>query len=200
MNTIGKDLKSRKVKIIGILVPVPYALLIFIGIITLYSVGFWINQDRQQTLISDSYGFSINYPANWKLRTFGERGSKNLHDLKATISNLWLGFLPSSPKDALWVHWLSAEDMTLTQTAAWGFEKFEQRNGSVSELKEIRIGVGEYPALTRTFQYASSSKVRIHYYVISDQGAIILEFYAKSYDTETEAVFNQMLSTFRIID
>jgi hypothetical protein len=157
----------------------------------------WINRDKWQTLISEPYGFSINYPANWDSKTFGERGYKNLRDLKVIVNNRIVEFLP---KDALWVHWKTMEEPTLTQTAAWGLEKLEQSNGIISELQEVQIGVENYPALTRTVQYADSPKVRIHYYVISTQGAIILEFYAKSYNAETEAVFNQMIASFRLLD
>jgi hypothetical protein len=200
MTNLWNKLKSDKAYVLGFLVPSYYVLLFFLAVILFYGLRSWINQDKWQTLVHEQYRFSVDYPANWKYRTFGERGYKNLHDLKVTINSLSLG--PFGPSRALWVYWVSLDNPTLTQASEWGLTKLPQHEGTISNLQETYIGTEPYPALVRTFHYTNNSQIRIHYYVVRDNGAYLLEFYLKDRNDEAAAapIFEQMLASFYMFD
>lgn len=191
---------AQKVFVVGIPVPLSYILLCIFSIVALNSVRAWMNQDKWSTLTHNQYGFSIDYPTNWIHETFGERGSKNLHELKASINTRPLG--PLGPNEALWIHWMPMENPTLEEVAAWGMEKLSHREGTVSDLEEVQIGRDNYPALKRSFQYANSPAKRIHYYVVNEKGAFILEFYLRNEKlaADTEPIFDEMLDSFQLFE
>lgn len=193
--------KSEKAFVFGFLVPLHYVLLFLVMIAVFYGLRSWINRDKWHTLVHEQYNFSIDYPANWKHNVYGERGSKNLHDLKAQIYTNSFGFLGPNSK-AVWVYWLPMEKPTLEQAAERGLEKLTQSEIAISDLQETKIGTNNYAALTRTFQYTDSSEMSIYYYVIDDNGAYLLEFYLRNEADEEAAmpVFDQMLSSFHIIN
>ena len=196
----ARKLYAQKVFVVGIPVPLSYVLLFILGIITLNSIRAWANRDKWSTLTHNQYGFSIDHPANWLYETFGDRGSKNLHELKASINTRPLG--PLGPNKALWIHWVPMENPTLEKAVDWGVEKFSRYEGTVSDLEEATIGAENYPAWKRSFQYAHSSAKRIHYYVVNERGAFILEFYLRDekLEADTKPVFDRMLASFQMFE
>ncbi len=201
LNYFLDKLKSEKAYVWGIPIPFHYfLLLVFIGFV-LYGLHGWINRDNWKTLAHEQYGFVIDYPANWKHDTYGELGAKNLHDEKAKIWTNVLGFFGPTSR-TLRIFWTPIEGATLLQTAEWGLGQLPQQDSIISDLKETQIGTGDYPALLRTIQYTTNSKMYLQYYVAHDNNAYLLEFYLRNENDHNEAthVFNYMLSSFRITD
>ncbi len=199
LKQIIDKLKSNNASIFGILVPMHYFLLIvFIGIV-LYGLISWVNRDKWDTLVHEQYGFAIDYPANWVHNTYGESGSKNLHDMKAqAYTNPW-SFLITTPK-ALQVYRAPIKDITLSQAAQWDWDISTKRNGTVSDLKETQIGSDNYPALSRTIQHSYNSQMYVQYFVVHNESAYLLEFFLGNKNDMEEAtpIFSQMLSSFHI--
>lgn len=205
-------IKAEKIYILDIPVPLHYVLLIFLAGAVLYGWNRWRNRDKWTTLVHEQYSFSVDYPANWMRHVYGEGGSKNQHDLRAqTYTNL-VGPLGPVSK-SLRVYWTLMEGPTLAQAAEWGMEKLlppsPYDKGVVSDLEETTVGAGNYPALTRTFayddstyEYAGSSPIRIHYYVVHDNDVYLLDFYLSNANNMDEAapIIEHMLASFRIIN
>ena len=196
----AKKLHTKKVFVVGIPVPLSYVLLLILGIIALNSIRTWANRDKWSTLTHNQYGFSIDYPANWLHETFRERGSKNLHELKATISTRPMG--PFGPSKALWIYWIPMDDPSLDKLDAWGTEQLVKYAGEFSDPEKTVIGSGNYPALKRSFLYENGSEMVTHYYVVNGKGGFMLEVYLRNRKDEIDAkpVFDEMLTSFSMFE
>ena len=154
-------IKSEKAYIFGIPVPLHYVLLVLLIAVVFYGIRSWANQDNWETLVHEQYGLLVDYPSNWTHSTYGERGSKNLLDLKVKISTNTVGFFGPVSK-RLGIYWVSMEDPTLEKAAEWGLDNLPPYSGTLSDLQETHIGEGNYPAFTRTFHYDNRSAIMIY--------------------------------------
>lgn len=196
----AKKIHAQKVFVVSIPVSLSYVLLLVLSILILSALYTWINRDNWSTLIHNQYGFSVDYPTNWVHETFGERGSKNLHELKATMSTRPIG--PFGPSEALWIYWVPMDNPSLDQLDDWGTEQIVKYAVEFSDLEKTTIGLNNYPALKRSFWYKNSSEMVTHYYVINEKGGFMLEFYLRNRKNELDAkpVFTQMLTSFYMFD
>lgn len=193
-------IKSEKAYIFGIPTPLHYVLLVLLIAGVFYGMRSWITQDNWKTLVHEKYGFSINYPANWGHEIYGERGRKGVQNVKAVATSFPFG--PVGPKMGFTVHWIAMDVPSLERAAEWGLNILPPYGGTLSDLQETKVGLGHYPALTRSFYYDGSSAMEVHYYVIRENGAYTLEFYLKNENDidEMEPVFNQILASFKMLD
>ena len=197
---------SEKAYIFGIPIPLYLVLIFFVVVLIVNGLHNWINQDNWKELVYEQYGFSISHPANWGHDTFGERGKKGVHHVKALATSFSFG--PLGPSSALKMHWISMDEPTLAKAAEWGLDILPPYGGgtpyegTLTDLQETKIGIDNYDSLTRTFRYADSPAVKVYYYIIRENGAYSIELYLKNENDmeEMQPVFNQILASFRMLD
>ncbi|MAU02124.1 MAG: hypothetical protein CL608_33725 [Anaerolineaceae bacterium] len=191
--------KSQKAYVFGKPVPLHHVLLVLLFAAIWYGVSHWNNRDNWSTLVHEQYNFSIDYPTNWAHATYGVRGNKNLTDEKAHFYTNQIGFLGLVSK-ALSVNWFKMENPTPEKIYGWDLERHYRSGIIYSDFQEVEAGSGNYPAWTRTVRYATTSQIRIQYFIIRDDNIYLLEFFLRNSANKDEAfpIFDHMLASFNI--
>lgn len=84
----------------------------------------------------------------------------------------------------------------LMEALYWGNETIERDRKSIG-IRRVRVGVGEYPAVTRI--YLVNDGTRRIVYVLADNGVFVLKFFAENYNEKYEAIFDHMPASFEIL-
>lgn len=179
-------------------VPVPVILAIVLVIIGSSLIRYWRYQGQWNTLVSEQYGYTLEYPANWFMNVYGDRGSRGSVYLRSSFGH----FLTSAGVN---VHEQPMENRELEQVATWGEEIINRLGGyNWSDLEEVEIGQGNYPALVRTYTrndfFGRHLSFKV-FYIATEEHAFAFEFsaYAWRYDREI-ALFEHMLNSFQLTE
>lgn len=192
--------KSIKVSVFGISVPLVIVLLVFLSA-TIFSLSqTWLNLDEWRTFDSsreyeDSIehpDFKLDYPAYWDNTAY--------HGYYRGIEDVWGTFGGTKfnlAYSGLRLYWRSLSNPSLNEVDNWGKEIINNLDGfNISELKEAKVGDGNYPAWRQTFQ---ADRKYMVVYILDDNGAYILLFNARPYDDEAEEAFQHILNSFQIL-
>jgi hypothetical protein len=173
--------------------PLILVLLVVVGIVAYQPIKHWWLQDEWRTFTHDQYSFSIDYPASWSVNSYGDYGSRGLDYLRARFSSFFGG--------AVSIHQQPMENPELADAVEWGEAVIQHADGhDLSPLSEVRIGQGDYPALTRTYRRGNVlPELRRVFYVVSEDSAFMLEF-AEADQESAAPVFERMLASFHLFD
>lgn len=109
----------------------PIVSIIGIGILIVVVVkiaSFERSTSDWEKTIHEEYGFSFEYPTEWRVRKYGENGYRNDYELKAVLDLPWNdGFNVS-------IRVVQTTNPTLEKAIQWG----EQRITYISKLQESR--------------------------------------------------------------
>lgn len=185
-------------RIFGKQIPLVYLIPVVVIVVGLFLVRRNLNQDKWDILMSRDYGYKIEYPANWVGEVIRSgRGSKYLH---GQVNDNYL-----LPRSYLLIHSEPMENPTFKDGAIWGEGIIQRDCGYIcwEGLQPQRVGVGNYLALTTTYQ----EKVRLGQtlykkavIIVADDGVYMLQFSTYSRSQEVEDVFTHMLDSFEIIE
>jgi hypothetical protein len=167
--------------------------------------GEWAVFDSQKRLTGHNNpdGIRLEYPANWEVSPYSEGGTKNLGDLRVSFYNPFYLF---TAKQYLSIWWQRTEDdWTRYDVRDWFIEDigFEYKVDTLREFRELfqetKIGMGNYPALTQTFQKRNETEERIIVFSVNDEAFVLRVNYLTG-DSETEEILKRMINSIEVYD
>ena len=185
--------------VFGQKVPLPFLLAVILAIIILSSLSYLINLGKWQQLKSDQYGYIIEYPSTWHVRTYGENGHRGSIFMRADFGDI----NPIMPSYAYLYEQPIESDTSLSMLAKWGEIIIDRQDGyNLSELETVTIGVDNYPALRRTYFVYGGGKIFTEvYYLINDDHGFALQFSAHEKKLESsQTIFKRMLDSFEFFE
>ena len=169
--------------------------LLFLFVKSFYRSDEWQLFDSNPTRYTTEYpdGYKIEYPANWDTEVY--KGYHNQKDLRAVFRQPF-----SSNPRGLEVYWYSQNEMDSQSIIKWGDEIMSGwTTPKATPLVTQTIGVRNYTAVKKEYSYiGKQNDYQVSYFIIDDNEAFMLAFYAKDYDEQTEAIFERMLASFDI--
>jgi hypothetical protein len=154
--------------------------------------------EKWDSLVSQAYGYQIEYPANWKGEVINSgRGSDYLH---GRINDRYL-----FPRSYMLIHSHPLSDPTFKEGALWGEEIIKRDCGYIcwEEFQTTHIGIEEYLALSTTYQEKDSLGRILHkeaIIIVENEAVYMLQFNTYDSSQETENILNHMLESFRIVE
>ena len=183
----------------------PGVLIIF-SLIFLCNAITFINSKRTPTIKewethrSEFYGYQISYPEDWRRYDITIAGTENYPDLRTTFDSTAL-----APEVSLLIFQRSIEGSSLNETAEWGLtimNGYWLEPSSISDVAEIQVG--DYSALTRTYEIRSKPQKRDYrdVYLVSEDKAFVLKFNTEPnyFDTADQYYFEPIMQSFIILD
>jgi hypothetical protein len=147
-------------------VPLWMALIVLVGVATVYWVRYQSLKGQWKTYVNNRYGYSIDYPANWLMGEYGSNGSKGLIYLRNDFIDLFTL--------SVHIHQKDVEEPDLMEVIEWG-EGLNRYTSNWSDVKTTTIGQGDYEALVRTHKIRSGilerrDTVKVYYVVTGHPG------------------------------
>jgi hypothetical protein len=155
--------------------------------------------DNWHVFTSSTYGFTLEYPANWQAQEH-LNGFKGERAVIATV-------IPPTPfTAAITIERVEIENPTVEDVAGWGEElitsRFESTAYEMYELESIELTNGE-SALTRTYLTAIDKPVSSRYteiYIAREHDGLMIQMgtVEGKYDS-VKAVFEHLIESFTLI-
>lgn len=201
MNRLSNTLrKPITMKLFGREVGVPVILLLLVLSLVagIFLTRHLLLNDEWRTFIHEKYDFSIGHPAIWSAEEYGDHGSRGLKHLRAQV------FSPIGSSATVLIRQDPMENPELEDAVEWGQKIIAERNPhDITPLQATRVGYGNYPALTQTYEYRSfvlTGHTKVVYVVTADS-AFMLEFTGRQSRFEnSEEIFDRMLASFRFVN
>lgn len=141
--------------------------------------------------------FRVEHPANWELAVLENGGTKNLGELRVSITRPNYLFWPNTGLNVWWRR--VDETWTLERVKDWyiqdvsfgvSTQELAQKQGS---FQPIFVGPGELPGLTQTFEVFRGPNPREHVILLLVKGeAFAFSFMTNDYDADVEQIFSRM--------
>jgi len=160
-----------------------------------YIIFYKLSEKHWCLLIDHNYGYSIEFPANRVVDTFGERGNHGFRDQKAIIFPRTLAFLQTNMVNIYWTNELKNTNEAIR---SWGREQFANDWKLTSDLELIQVGQSNYEAWTMTFRRGSWQSQ--YYYIPRENGAFLIEFTQLGNQSHLNSIETHMLTSFLIND
>ena len=155
------------------------------------------SKDTWANITNDRYGFSVEYPAEWVVNAFGERGSRGDTELKLEIYDTLLGTF------RVFVYQRDFSHPTLQDVAKWGMTRIERANNNLSIREEPILHEIDFwessrqgsPLLSR--RYGNEQFTFEHVYIARSEDMIIIALQndATAFDSSL-MVFDRIVASF----
>ena len=176
-------------------VPVPIIVAILSVIIGGSLIRYWLYQGQWSPFVSEQYGYALEYPANFDMDVYGDRGYKGSIYERSRFGSIW------APLDVI-VYEKPMDKPDLEQVSVWGEEIINRHRGyNWSTLEEVEIGQGNYPALVRTYteKHLLGWNVVKVVYLATAKHAFALHFTTHEWNYRNQqVVIEHMLDSFQL--
>lgn len=190
-----EQLLNRPVTVFGKKMPLKRFLFYIFLVSIAYFIFFEVSERHWCLLIDHKYGYSIEFPANRSVQTFGSLGNHNLVDEKAVFAPRTLQFLITNSTS---IYWSEERKDSIEEMQSWGAAQFNDNWRPTSGLRRVLVGQDYYESWTATFR--RDGWRRRQYYVPSENGTFLIEFIEWGEQNHLNSIKNHMVASFIIDD
>lgn len=158
------------------------------------------SQDYYRDIQTFPNCFRMEHPANWELAVLENGGTKNLGELRVSITRPNYLFWPNT---GLNVWWRSVDETwTLERVKDWYVQDVsfgvsaQELARKQDSFQPIRIGQNSFTGLTQTFEeFRGHSPREQVILILNDDEAFAFSFITTDYDSDVERIFRRMIDS-----